>query len=186
MLCMLCRTWETPFLQWHEGGMPTAFSCTPRLCWLTTCAIFIFLGISHVLSCTPQAQALKHLLLPPVQRILSCYVSTAFLRNKSLSWRKWMVSFFFFFSSKRFRISIMKNCRKLFTSLYGMNRKLSERLFWSLFVYSPFLPSFFFFSFKMTYLKIFNFIEVYRWFTMLVSGVLQSDSVIHIHVFILF
>ena len=76
------------------------------------------------------------------------------------------VIFFFFLSSKHFRISIMKNWRKLFTSLYGMNRKLSERLFWSLFVYSPFLPFFFFFSFKMTYFKNFNFIEVYSWFTM--------------------
>lgn len=34
--------------------------------------------------------------------------------------------FFFFFRYKNFRISTMKNCKKLFTSLYGMNRELSE------------------------------------------------------------
>lgn len=33
---------------------------------------------------------------------------------------------FFFFGYKNFRISTMKNCKKLFTSLYGMNRELSE------------------------------------------------------------
>lgn len=32
----------------------------------------------------------------------------------------------FFFGYKNFRISTMKNCKKLFTSLYGMNRELSE------------------------------------------------------------
>lgn len=83
------------------------------------------------------SRALMHTPSPSIEApFITTYTKNSFLLCVHCIFKKQMSELkivngviFFFFSSKHFRISIMKNCRKLFTSLYGMNRKWSERLF---------------------------------------------------------
>ena len=108
------------------------------------CRLYFFRDFSRALMHTPS---------PSIEApFTATYTKNSFLLCVHCLFKKKQMSelkivngvIFFFFSSKHFRISIMKNCRKLFTSLYGMNRKWSERLFWSLFLF--FFSDYFFFT----------------------------------------